>query len=158
MTKNPSERTSLRARALRLLARREHSRLELRRKLAAHAASPEALDELLTDFVQRGWLDESRVATSVLHRQAPRLGNQRIRQALQQLGLPDELIAESCALLAPTEVQRAQDVLGRKFPNPPITAQEHSRQYRFLQARGFSAESIRQALRHRPSTGDDQLA
>jgi len=44
----PRER-SLRERALGFLARREHSRTELRRKLAPHAESPEELDALLAD-------------------------------------------------------------------------------------------------------------
>ena len=47
----PRPALSLKARALRLLARREHSRLELRRKLASHAATSDEADRVLDEYV-----------------------------------------------------------------------------------------------------------
>mgnify|MGYP000975580650 CR=1 FL=1 len=75
---------SLRARALSYLARREHSRVEMRRKLAPHAESPEQLDSLLDTLEAQGLLSIERFAESVVHRRAGRFGAARIRQELRQ--------------------------------------------------------------------------
>ena len=64
---------SLKARALRLLARREYSRAELERKLAVHASEPGALAQALDELSALGFINEERVAASLLHRRAPRL-------------------------------------------------------------------------------------
>ncbi|MBN9114060.1 MAG: RecX family transcriptional regulator, partial [Pandoraea sp.] len=71
---------SLKARALSYLARREHSRAELRRKLApfADADDPEALDRVLDSLEQDRWLSNERFAQSVVHRRASRMGTTRI--------------------------------------------------------------------------------
>ena len=62
----PRER-SLRERALGFLARREHTRAELRRKLAPQAGSPGELDALLDDLVRRKLLSEERFAEARAH-------------------------------------------------------------------------------------------
>lgn len=156
--KNPAlDARALRERALRLLARREHSRLELQRKLTPLAQTPADVESLLADFSLRGWINEERVAASLLHRKASRFGILRIRHALQQLGLPEELIDDSCAELKATQGVRARDALIQKFGQPATQRQEQLRQMRFLQARGFSSDAIRQAFKPLPSP-DDQLA
>ena len=58
---------SLRERALRLLARREHSRVELGRKLAAHARPEDDLESLLEDLSRRRLLSDERYAESRAH-------------------------------------------------------------------------------------------
>ena len=73
---------SLQARALRLLARREHSRLELSRKLAPHAQDPDEVANLIEDLVRRGWLSEQRVVEQLIHARRGKRGSQRIRQEL----------------------------------------------------------------------------
>ena len=49
---------SLKARAVGLLSRREHSRAELQRKLAPHAEDPASLETLLNELEQGGWLSQ----------------------------------------------------------------------------------------------------
>ena len=66
----PSPEAALRARALRLLARREHSRAELRRKLAPHVEEGVDLEALLDDFTQRGWLSEERFVEQTVRAKA----------------------------------------------------------------------------------------
>ena len=68
----------LRERALGFLARREHSRAELRRKLAPHAESPGELEALLDDLVQRRFLSESRFAEARAHVMSRKFGAARI--------------------------------------------------------------------------------
>ena len=149
MIANPS-RPSLKGRALRYLAAREHSRAELAAKLARHvdaADEPDAIARVLDELAAKGFIDEARVAESVLHRRAPRLGAARVLQELRAKGLPDEVLADASQQLHASELARAQDVWRRKFGAPPQDAAERARQMRFLATRGFSADTVRRVLR-----------
>lgn len=141
----------LRAQALKLLARREHSSQELARKLAD--ADPEELAAVLDDFEQRGWLSEARVIEQVVHARRRRYGMQRIRQDLLAKGIAEESIDARMAELAAGELDAAREVWRRKFPAAPENAPERARQIRFLQGRGFTLETIMQILK---PGGDDQ--
>lgn len=138
---------SLKGRALRLLSGREHSRAELDRKLAIHEEAPGQLRQVLDELQAKGFIDEQRVADSVVHRRAGKLGAMRIRRELQAKGLDAELVASALQSLKATEVERARDVWQRKFGEPPQDAAAHGRQARFLAARGFSGEVIARVLR-----------
>ena len=61
---------SLKGRALRHLAAREHTRVELERKLASHADSADELARVLDELQAKGFISEQRVVDSVLHRRA----------------------------------------------------------------------------------------
>lgn len=141
------EPPSLKGRALRLLAAREHSRTELERKLAAHETEPGELARALDDLQAKGFINEQRVLESVVHRRAGRLGAARVRQELQAKGLDPQAVAEAVAGLQGSEQARAQAVWQRKFGAPPEDAQQQARQMRFLLARGFSAEAVRRVVR-----------
>jgi regulatory protein len=144
---------SLKGRALKLLAAREHSRQELERKLAQHEAQPGQLKAALDDLQARGFIDEQRVVDSVLHRRAGRLGAQRIRQELQAKGLDSERVAAAVASLRGTEAQRAREVWRRKFGVQPADAAQRAKQARFLLARGFSGEVVRRVLAYDEEDG-----
>ena len=133
------------ARAVRLLARREHTRAELARKLAPHG-TPDEIDTVLNDLAQNGLQSDARFAESYLRSQAGRFGAARLRQTLRQKGVDPELVAEQVVDL-PDELVRARGVWSRKFDAPPAGAQEWARQARFLQGRGFSVEIIRKVLK-----------
>lgn len=137
---------SLKGRALKLLAQREHSRRELERKLAEHEEEPGALKRALDELQARGFIDEQRVVESVLHRRASRLGAGRIRQELQAKGLDAERIARAVQGLRGTELARAREVWKKKFDAPPVDAASRAKQARFLAARGFGGEVIRRVL------------
>ena len=70
---------SLKGRALRLLAQREHSRAELTTKLARHVQEGEDLAAVLDDLQAKDFINETRVVQSVVYRRAPRMGAARIR-------------------------------------------------------------------------------
>ena len=89
---------SLRSRALKLLARREHSRVELQRKLAPHAEDPAALESLLDELMAHGWLAEGRVAEQLIHARRPRFGSGRIRQELLARGVAEEVVVSKEAI------------------------------------------------------------
>ena len=143
---------SLKGRALRLLASREHSRAELERKLQAHETAPGELAQALDELQAKGFINEARVVQSVVHRRAERLGTQRVRAELNAKGLPAELVAEAVDELRATEEARAREVWRRKFGQPAADPHERARQMRFLTTRGFSADAIRRVV---TGAGDD---
>lgn len=138
---------SLRARAIRLLARREHSRQELVRKLAAHAQDPAELESVLDGLEAQGWLSERRVAEQVVHARRRRFGAQRIARELTAKGIGEETVAAALKTLEENEVASARAVWRRKFARQPRTAAERARQVRFLQGRGFSFDTIMKVLK-----------
>ena len=125
---------------------REHSRQELERKLAAHEQEPGQLARALDELQAKGFISPERVAESVLHRRAARLGAGRIRQELQAKGLDGEVVAQAMAQLKGTELARAREVWRRKFDALPQDATARAKQSRFLAARGFGGEVIRRVL------------
>ncbi|HAJ11726.1 MAG TPA: recombination regulator RecX, partial [Comamonadaceae bacterium] len=134
---------SLKGRALKLLAAREHSRAELERKLAPHEETPGELARVLDELQTRGFISEARVVESVLHRRAARLGAARVRQELQAKGISAEAVAQAVQALRVTEVERAREVWRRRFGAPAPDPAGRVKQMRFLAARGFSGEVIR---------------
>ena len=143
---SPRPGPSLKARALKLLSMREHTRLELERKLRVHAESPEQLAQALDALQAKGFINEDRVVESVLHRRAARLGASRVRQELQAKGVAETAISEAMAQLRSTELARAREVWGKKFTHPPADAKERAKQMRFLISRGFGAEVVRRVV------------
>jgi regulatory protein len=137
---------SLKGRALRLLAGREHSRAELEKKLAAHEEVPGELQRALDELEAKGFINEQRVVDSVLHRRAARLGTARLKQELQAKGIGAEAVADAVQALRGTELERAREVWRRKFGEPAADAAGRAKQMRFLAARGFAGETIRRVL------------
>lgn len=142
----PRHEPTLKARALRALARREHSRIELERKLAPHAESAEQLQALLDRLVETGLLSNERFAQSVVHRRASTRGAAVIRHELRAHGLADDAVAEHVASLEKSEFARARALWARRFGSAPGSLAERARQSRFLLARGFSAEVVRRVV------------
>lgn len=140
------EQLSLKGRALRHLAAREHSRAELTRKLAPHAQSADEVAVVLDALQAQGYLSEERVAASLVYRRAAKLGTARIKQELQSKGLDAELVASTVDGLRQTEAARAFDAWQRKFGQVADNPREQARQMRFLAGRGFAPEIIRRVV------------
>ena len=149
---------SLKGRALKYLAAREHSRVELMRKLGPHAAGPEELEALLDQLEAKGLLSQQRFIESVVHRKAGRMGVARVRQALAGHGLDGGAISEALAGLSATEFERAWALWQRKYGAPAPDAAGRARQTRFLVARGFSGDVIRKVLRRGAEAAGDEGA
>ena len=143
---------SVKGRALRYLAQREHSRAELERKLARHVEdTPQAtaaaqIAAALDELTAHGLLDEARVAASVLNSLAPRYGARRLKQTLQAKGLDPTLVTATLQQARSSELQRARDVWRRRFGAPPTDAADRARQMRFLAGRGFEGDVIRRVV------------
>ena len=162
-------RLSLKGRALQLLAQREHSRLELRRKLLQRlrddarrddtaaqgtpAERPAEVDAVLDWLQAHRYLSDERFVESRVHARAARFGNLRIQQELSQHGV--ELTPAIAGDLRDSEKSRAREVQQRKFGSPPSTPADRARQARFLAGRGFSAEVVWQVLRGTADNDDE---
>jgi regulatory protein len=143
VNEQPDTATELRARALRLLARREHSRAELGRKLSPRAESPEALQSLLDSLEQKKQLSNERFAAERARVLSRKFGAARIRQDLKARGVDRETLDR---ISSEGELERASGILNRKYREPAATREERAKRMRFLQGRGFSSEIIRQLL------------
>ena len=144
---------SLRGRALRLLARREHSRVELARKLAVHTEDQAEIERVLDDMEAHGWLSERRVVEQMVHTRRARFGAQRIERDLLAKGVSEDAIAAALPELRSGELQAAREVWRRKFGGRlPRNASERGRQARFLQGRGFGMDVILRIIKG----GDEQ--
>jgi len=142
---------SLRERALRLLARREHSRAELAKKLQVHSRPGDDLEALLDDLSHRKLLSDERYAESRAHALSRKFGAARIAHELRARGLDKDLADKASKTARATELERAREVWRRKFRSAPKTREERARQMRFLQSRGFSFDAIRAVV-----TGADE--
>ncbi|MEO8407180.1 MAG: recombination regulator RecX [Oxalobacteraceae bacterium] len=142
----------LKARALRYLSMREHSRAELARKLARHAEASDDIEALLNFLEAQNWLSQTRFSKALVNRRATRYGNSRILSELQSHGIGGDALSEIKAELNTDEVARACAVWRKKFGTLATDAAERAKQMRFLQQRGFSHRAIQAAMR---GTADD---
>ncbi len=145
---------SLKARAVALLSRREHSRVELARKLAPHAQDLDDVNRVLDALVAEGWQSDDRYVQGMVHRKAPGHGAARVTQELRQQGIDENAIAQVRQSLRETELDRAMAVWRKRFgavglPSDPAG---YARQGRFLASRGFPHEVIHQVLRSVPDS------
>ncbi len=147
MTTKPA--ISLRQRALDLLARREHSRQELARKLSAYVEEGEDRGDeivaLLDDFQKRGWLSDERFAEQVVNTRKSRFGSRKVAHELREKGVAESLVEQATAGM--DDLVNARTVWQKKFGSQPESREEWAKQARFLQSRGFGFEIIKRILR-----------
>jgi regulatory protein len=148
---------SLKARAMRYLARREHSRAELRAKLLPHAQEGEDVDAVLDDLEKHNWLSDARAAELMVNVRRPRFGTQRIAHELRQKGIADNLIDQAIPHLKETELDAAREVWQKRFGALPQDQKEKAKQVRFLQSRGFSLDVIFKILKSGGLAGDESF-
>ncbi|MBU2955105.1 regulatory protein RecX [Marinobacter sp. F3R08] len=137
-----------RATALRLLARREHSRLELSLKLRQRKVSGDIIDAVLDEYEAEGWLDDERFA-DVYARQRMDLGYGplRILGELQQRGVSK--VPECVEEMSDEDwCQKAIGIRDKRFGLVDLSKDwdEKVRQARFLNRRGYSAQQVERAL------------
>lgn len=136
--------TELKARALRHLVRREHSRAELARKLAPHAESQEAVEALLDSLLSRKQLSDERFAEERARSLSRKFGSAKILHDLKSKGVAED-VAERVASGA-DDLHKAREILQKKFRTEATSREERAKRARFLQGRGFSYEIIRSVL------------
>ena len=160
---NQAPYRKLRDQAYRLLARREHSAFELRRKLTSparrqtfdtddtQAPTPhpttmltDDIDRLLADLAEQGAQSDARFAESLCRqRYQSGKGPLKLRHELMRHQLPPALIDRLILGYADQWHSLAREVRRKKFgEQPPATYADWTKQAKFLQQRGFSTDQI----------------
>jgi len=146
--KTEKPRRSAYAAALALLAGREHSRLQLTRKLAQREYPEDEIAAALEALVNDGYLSDERAAVAKVASGLRRgHGPGRIRNDLREAGLKTgkEITGDDGAEI--DWIGQARALAERKFGSePPADYNDWSKRARFLQARGFDSDTIRKAL------------
>jgi len=141
---------AIRRTALDLLARREHSRRELARKLAARGIQDRVVvDAVLAALEAEGLLSDVRFVEQFIWSRVQRgAGPLKIHAELRERGVDERLIEDSIEALADDWQRVLCAVREKKFGRVlPGDFRERSRQMRFLQQRGFTAEQIGRVFR-----------
>lgn len=144
--KSTPDPATLRERALGYLARREHSRFELTRKLEAAGFSAEDIRLVLDEFEAKDWLSDRRFAESYVANHRAKFGSIRLAYELRQRGVGYAIIEVILSRYRESEFERAHEVWHIKFGVAATNAAEKARQVRFMQSRGFTAEAIRKTM------------
>ncbi|HEY3179481.1 MAG TPA: recombination regulator RecX [Casimicrobiaceae bacterium] len=145
MAKQP---LSLKAAAVRLLARREYSRAELHARLIARGATRDDVERVLDQLEQSGYLSDARFAQALIAQKAGRYGKRAIAHQLRQKQVAPAAADEALASMAVTdEIADATALWQRRFGVPPKDEREKARQVRFLQARGYTITIALKVLR-----------
>ena len=131
-----------------LLARREYSRSELALRLKQKGHSPAAIAGCLARLEQEHWQSDARFCEALIAARRSRgSGPVRIRQELQNKGIPAELIDAHLDPGAREWLQALTEVRRKKFGSaPPEDLSARAREMRFLLYRGFTAEQIQRVL------------
>jgi len=139
--------------ALRILARREHTRHELREKLLHRNFEDAAVDRVLAECRRLDYLNDERAA-AVLLRSLKRkgVGIHRVRREFRRRGLTGDAFDAfvSRGLPEEEEIRIAQRLAAKKKGGDGCTAMKgpgREEIYRFLLSRGFSQAVIARVLR-----------
>ncbi len=138
---------SLRARAMRFLARREHSRAELQRKLSAIAQAGDDVEAVLDELASKGWLSDARYAELAVRSKSRRFGPLKVAHQLRAKGVGDETIALAFTSAGSEGEANLDEVWRSRFRAAPADERERGRQVRFLQGRGFALDDILRFLK-----------
>ena len=135
-------------RALGLLARREHSRAELRAKLARSGHERAAAERAVEDLAQRGLVSDARFAEAFVRSRIERgSGPLRIRRDLEARGVEPEVVDRFLDAQDEEWEERARSARTKRFgAAPPGDRGEAARQSRFLLGRGFTRRQVRRAI------------
>jgi regulatory protein len=136
-----------RERAIGLLARREHSRLELRHKLLSRGCDESELGALLASLSAEGLQSDERFTEAYVYSRSQRgFGPLRIQAELRERGIEDGLIQRFLDFQSQAWLERAHQEWQKRFGKRAADYKERARQARFLQGRGYSPQMIRQVL------------
>lgn len=138
-------------RALGLLARREHSRKELSRKLTSRGLDAGEVQAAVDRLAGEGWQDDSRFAESLVrNRVASGYGPLRIRAELSTHGLDSDAIARAMGTFEGDWAENARDLVRRRFGKTLDDLAQRRKAADFLIRRGFDGSSVRAATRLDP--------
>jgi regulatory protein len=144
-TASTADPAIIRAKAIELLARREHSRLELRQKLAQRGFPAEHLDPVLNHLAEEGLLNEGRYAEMYASGRADKgYGPLRIASELRERGIPQELVDHALAELENDWLPKLRELHRKRFKSlVPADVAGRMQQTRVFRQHGFTLEQIK---------------
>ena len=143
MAETPLERAK--ARALRLLERRDYSKAELAAKLAEKGEKPEAAEQAAERMAELGFVnDENYAGMVVRHYAAKGCGRQRIREELRRRRVPRELWDAALEEL-PDQTETLYRLLETRLRGKAPEGDELRRACAYLVRRGFAWDEVREA-------------
>ncbi|WP_416422874.1 recombination regulator RecX [Pseudomonas sp. App30] len=139
---------AVRRAAMDLLARREHGRVELTRKLRQRGAPPELIEQELDRLTEEGLLSESRYLEAFInYRARSGYGPARIREELGQRGLQRADVEQALRESGFDWAAQLTEVWQRKFAGQlPVDPRSRAQQTRFLAYRGYPMDLIGRLL------------
>ncbi len=151
------------SKALQLLARRDHSNAELRRKLRSRGYGQSEIQDAISECLRLNYLNDRRFAeTYAMQLQRKGFGINGIKYKLYSKGISDTVIQEVVAVQEsdPVQLEQCRRVLAKKMK--PMTgnasvANQGPKLRRFLYSRGFSSQIIRKTI-DEAVTGNDAAA
>jgi len=142
------ERSKIRKSLMGLLARREHSRLELFQKVIKKNYDAELINENIKDFVENDWQSDQRYGEMVVRSRITKChGPAKITRELQQKGVSSDIIEQSINIDIDW-CELAETALKKRFACYGENQNEVAKQYRFLLQRGFTNEQIKTSLKN----------
>jgi regulatory protein len=132
------------------LNRRERTATEMARLLAGKRVEPSAIDTVVCELREQGYLDDASYARRFAEdrRSLDAWGADRIERKLLSLGVARELIDAALADHShEEELAAACGLLARRFPAPPETPRERDRALGVLVRKGYDLELAYDALR-----------
>ena len=156
--RSPKPQKPLKARAIALLARREYSRAELRRKLLAGGErdtdAAAEVDAMLDELAALAYLSDARFATAITQQKSAGFSKRSIGATLKASGVSSDIAADALASVELDDSVTLVALWRRRFGRAPANDKEKARQVRFLQSRGFALSAIFKLLRNPPGEGD----
>ena len=142
--------------AIRLLARRDYGRAELRSRLASRGVAGDEIDRVLDKLERAGYLSDARFASALVAQKAGQYGKRAIAHALKEKRVAPDAAEEALRALGPVdELADATALWRRRFGVPPRDEREKARHVRFLLARGYAMSVALKVLRRAGASVDD---
>jgi regulatory protein len=135
--------------AYRYLGHRDRTVAEMRRHLERRGAEPAAIDLVVAELSEQGYLDDTRYAQRFAEdrRTLDAWGAERIETALLKAGIERDVAAQAASAGAETEFETAVALLKRRWPTPPADDRERERALGLLVRRGYELELAYDAVR-----------
>lgn len=152
---------TLMTRAVAYLARREHSRLELAKKLARYLEDGQSYDEIdsvLDRLESKGLLSDERYARTRARVRSQRYGDRRVAMELKVQGVEADLVRDTIEAIEEPEIVRAMRLWERRFGEPASDHKERARQIRFLASRGFRMDTVMKIVNRSRTDDFDEIA
>jgi regulatory protein len=146
--------------AWKALNRRERTVAEMARLLAAKRVEPSAIETVVGELSEQGYLDDASYAQRFAEdrRRLDAWGAERIERKLLSLGIDREIVAAAVGEQDhANEMEAALELLARRFPQPPETPRDRDRALAMLVRKGYELELAHDALRRHAGVAGEPL-